>query len=102
VVDSEGILIGNISVSDIKFSVGDNIHLLSYPVKEFLTINPRRDLVTCLGSETFNQVLEKLANSGVHRVYVVDWEGKGIGVVTCTDIIDTILSLATPCDPTWK
>jgi len=102
VVNEEGILIGSISVSDIKMGVGEHLEMLSFPVKNLFDTFHRRDMVTCKGSDPFLGILDKLANTGVHRVFVVDWEGKPTGVITHTDIIDIVLTTATSYDPSWK
>jgi len=102
IVDNDGILIGSLSVTDITQSVGENVELLSFPVKVLLETFERRPLITCTGSDSLNDVLEKLATMGVHRIFVIDWEGKPVGVVTCTDIIDVVLSLTNPSDSSWK
>ena len=102
VVDDDGVLVGTLSVSDIQLGVGEFLPLLNIPVKNILATFPRRALVTCTASESLLTVMEKLVKAGVHRIFVIDGERKPIGVVTNTDILDTVLSLSDSYDPSWK
>jgi CBS domain-containing protein len=44
-------------------------------------------VVTVSASSTFETVLELLATKGLHRVYVVDADGKPTSVITLTDVL---------------
>ena len=44
-------------------------------------------VVTVTASSTFETVLELLSTKNLHRVYVVDAEGKPTSVITLTDVL---------------
>lgn len=96
VVDSEGILAGNISASDMKAVVVDNLYAdLREPVGALMKRSaeafehPFRALY-CFSTDTLQQVLLTFATEQIHRLYIVN-EGKQLlGVITLSDIIDVL------------
>jgi len=79
VVDEEGKLTGNISVKDIRVVAANPrfIQRLYWDVREFLfKINSERvnivnPAISCSAKDTWGQVIQRLAASKVHRIYVV-------------------------------
>jgi len=106
VVDDDGVLVGNISASDLKFAKFSNpkdlLLELTHPIEEFLT-PPKEGLLSWFfGSgrkgrlfepivvkpgDTLQEVMEKCATNKIHRVYVVDNSGRPLYVVSLGDII---------------
>jgi CBS domain-containing protein len=94
VVDHAGKLVANISVSDLQYVVERDLDNLFTTVEHFLQRVPRRPLVTCSPTATLMEVVDKLAESGVHRIYVVNRDYEPMAVITLTDVINAVLLLA--------
>jgi len=101
VVDGDGTLIGNISVSDLKLSVEEHLEMLSFPIKNLFETYHRRELVTCRPGTSFIELLKSFG-SGMHRIYVVDDFRKPVGVISLTDVLDLVHSLSKGYDLSWK
>ncbi len=43
-------------------------------------------------------MVDKLAQEGVYRIYVVSAENEPVSVITLTDIINAVLLMATPSE----
>jgi len=98
-VTDNGRLIDNLSASDVRRveALQKSITLLSRPVSAFIDNTPkgekhlahlrRRPLISVDQNETLQQVLHKISEHHVHRVYIVDGAGHPIGVVTLTNIL---------------
>lgn len=102
VVDTDGRIVGNFSVSDIKYMVSadvsneNNIHL-GMTIKDFLQKykDVRPPLLTCTSSAKFIDIICQLADSKVHRIHVVDADKKPVDIVSLSNILDIILLFAT-------
>eukprot|EP01082_Thalassiosira_pseudonana_P015735 g14142.t1.1.5e17418c g14142 g14142.t1 contig9:1264666-1265852(-) len=100
VVDEDGKLIGNTSARDIKNAVCDagktgmDTDIISYlaQVRQSQIVKNDR-YPTCHVHEdaTVGHVVNLLAKTGYHRVFVVDEEKKPVGVVSFADIIKFML-----------
>jgi len=96
VVNAEGVLAGNISASDMKAVIIDNLcSELREPVGVLMKRaaeafeHPFRALY-CYTNDTLQQVLLTFATEQIHRLYIVN-EGKQLlGVITLSDIIDVL------------
>jgi len=96
VVNNEGVLVGNISASDMKSVVVGNLYAdLREPVSVLMERSaegfehPFRALY-CFTNDTLQQVLLTFATEQIHRLYIVN-EGKQLlGVITLSDIIDVL------------
>jgi len=74
VVDSQGILVGSISVSDLRSLTPTQLESLQLPVMEFLAqrhTNPPSTPISCSATATVGEAVELLAAARVHRVWVV-------------------------------
>lgn len=103
VVNDKGVLVGSLSTSDIKFLGYDAryFQLLSNTVESYLngiriydkyrTIPSNRDPITCTQDASIASVLNTLLYYGIHHIYIVDIEGKPIGVVSMQDILAEFL-----------
>lgn len=110
-----GVLVGNLSVADLRTLEFDHIGRLAVPVSEYLLLQKgvrrtaraesglnkgRRDsstgqvLACCSPDSTFLDVIESMVLHCVHHVYVVTDEGMPIGMISPSDILD-LLSLRT-------
>lgn len=91
VVDSQGILAGSISVSDLRSLTPTQLESLQLPVMEFLAqrhTNAPSTPISCSATATVGEAVELLAAARVHRVWVVEepWK-KPIGIVSLTDVL---------------
>ena len=97
VVDEDGKLIGNTSAVDIKNAVMDggrtvmNMDILSYLacVRQSQVMKNCKSLNCHVREDaTVGHVVNLLAKTGFHRVFVVDEDMKPMGVISFTDIIN--------------
>lgn len=93
VVDSKGVLEGNLSASDLRGITGDALPLLQLPVMEFLkkAKSKPKELITCDVNHRFKEVMTRVMLHKVHRAWIVDATRRPVGVITLTDIIRTLL-----------
>jgi CBS domain-containing protein len=94
VVDHRGLLVANLSVSDLKGIDPQTLDGLTLTVKEFLfrTYGFPKAPIVVKPWETVEHVLLKLSFHGVHRVWVVSPTQTPIGVVSHTDLIRFFLT----------
>lgn len=104
VVDEDGKLIGNTSARDIKIAVMDagrtgmDLDILSYLARVRQSQIVKDDKYpSCHVHEdaTVGHVMNTLAKTGFHRVFVVDKDKKPIGVVSFADIINFFIKNGT-------
>jgi len=103
VVDENGALVGNISVSDLKL-IGYNAKLLSrlfYPIEEFLKVitankeacrHTFKGILAVQKDSTMGEVVQKLVSTRTHRVYMIDADQKPIGVISNLEVLKAICS----------
>lgn len=99
VIDQHSRLLGNISVSDLKFVISTEhgkLTLLDMTVGELLDkcTAVRNAPLTCHATDSLETVVKALAKAKVHRVYVVNENTQPQGVITLTDIIDCVARAA--------
>jgi len=105
IVDNEGTIITNISSRDLRNVLTDPTFFekLQLPVERFVsdlksktflhnaeTMYPK---ICCKFSNTFVEVLHKLAATRIHRIYVVDAFERPIGIISLDDIVAKIFEL---------
>jgi len=98
VVNRDGILIGNISVSDLKFFVKSSLlEALQTPIRDFFHKqgSSRVPLVTCSPDSKFLDVLKLFSKHKVHRVHIVDPDQKPVDIITLSNVLDTVVNYAT-------
>jgi len=96
VVNKIGILEGNISVSDMKM-VGYDGHLLSrmfLPVETFIEMIPKNpniqifnNILCVRDTTTLEETITKFYLSKVHRIYMIDNEGRPTSVISQGDVL---------------
>lgn len=86
-----GELIGNFSASDIRL-IGKDWQLLLLPVREFLAKHSPASLspLTCTPTSTVGDVIHRLAEHNVRRVWIVNDRKTPVGLVTTSDIMDVL------------
>lgn len=95
VIDNEGRLIANLSASNIRGISRRNFQVLRLPVGEFLRRDRRVgwwNLPACIKeSDPLGLVINQFANTGLHRMYIVDAQYKPTHLVVLTDILKLLL-----------
>lgn len=116
-----GDLVGHFGASDVRCLAPGVFHQLLAPVRDFLRQVPRpprgsgaggggaaieaaaaapgtgplAGRVLCAqATSSFGQLVAALVRQRVHRIYVTDADCKPVGVVTCTDVLDTLMAHA--------
>jgi len=101
VVDANGKLVGNISVSDLKIIGFDGSMLarLYYPISQFLKLLAKDkgssmvEAPICVSLQSqFREVMGKLVQSRIHRVYITDDSGVPTGVITQHEVLHALLN----------
>eukprot|EP01136_Pigoraptor_vietnamica_P010474 Opistho-1_new@48127 len=101
VVDQNGILIGSMSIRDLRGLLihGGILDLsrLLYTVRQFINflnqqnVDERHPAVSVTRHDTLERVIDIFAMVRVHRLFVVDEECKPIGVLSRVDVLRSML-----------
>jgi len=109
VVDNDGKFVGNISAADLQYCVDENLSFLGYPIEDVIEANPQKKFQSvnpgvCLPSWSLIEVMKLMVQARVHRIYVVDsmHNFHPIGVITMTDVLDSILDMVSNIDNNSK
>jgi len=95
VVDKNGKLVGNFSVSDLRGLLQEEFPNFLLRVDEFLkkfhpqSMNP----LFCKLSDSLKSVVHKLSQRHVHRLWIVDDDLTPVGVVSITDIMKLLVEI---------
>jgi len=91
VIEEDGSVIANFSISDLRILSEHNIKLLGHTVEKFLEeikkFPMHKPPVTCTPDSPLEDVIKTLVNEHIHRVYVANEKGQPIGVVSTSDIV---------------
>jgi len=103
VVDSHLQLVGNMSGKDLKLFIGstNSYDVLTLPILTFLNkireekIDISMPSISALITDTLGYVIQKLASTRVHRIYIVnsDTDYRPIRVISLTDILRYIIQI---------
>lgn len=105
VVDDNGILVGNLSASDLKGAVttdndsgSDPLGSLLLPVLSFLKQGGMSyfPVATCTKKSKLSVIIANIISSRIHRLWIVDKIGRPIGIITLTDIMKALMELKQP------
>jgi len=91
VVDGTGKLVGNFSASDLRGLKFSDFPKLLETVGSTLSAKSKEPKVV-YQSASFKTVIHTLADHKIHRVWQVDLEGKPVGVISITDILNAVYS----------
>jgi len=93
VVDSEGKLIGNLSAADLRgVAVDFLIKTILRPARDFLELvrgGEGAKPVVATYDDSFGSVVNKMLHNHVHRVWIVDYQGKLDTLVSFSDVCRT-------------
>jgi len=83
VIDSQGKLVGNVSASDVKGLSLETFNTLNLPIRDFVKHKP----VCIQKGSTMRDVISKIVEYHVHRVFVVDDANKLLNVISLTSVL---------------
>jgi len=91
-INSNGTLSSILSAKDIKIIEPDALFTKLYkPVSEFLQIGTVNHTAISCGMQTrISEVIQKLAQDKIHRIYIINQQNQPIGVITLGDILKEI------------
>jgi len=100
IVDESGKLINTLSAADFRHVSLENFKETLLPASKFLTLHrgKRYVSITARADELLSSIVDKLLLRAVHRVWIVDADGKPTGAVSLTDIIKTFSIYAPSSD----
>jgi len=87
IIDEQGRLVQNISASDLKGVTKESFWKLEMPIENIIKEEKKLPVLTCSPKSTLDEVVKKLADCRVHRIYVVDNQNKPRNVITLTSIM---------------
>jgi len=93
VLDEHKKIVANLSVSDIRSLTTETLPDLLLPVSEYLKKYHRWQIpkVISVGPmDTLETILPKIVENRIHNIWVLDTDGKLIGLVSLTDIIRSV------------
>lgn len=97
VIDTDGKLIGNLSAADLRgVAVDYLIKTILRPARDFLELvrGGQAPPVTATYDESFGSVVHKMLHNHVHRVWIVDYQGKLDTLVSFSDVCRVFYSNA--------
>jgi len=96
-VDSSGKIVANLSASNIKGMTRTNFQLIFRALSMYLSRDLKRgwwQLPVCTTLDTtLEHVILQFVSTKVHRMYIIDSEGKPIGEINLTDIMQQLYVL---------
>lgn len=97
ILDAQGMLVGSISVADLRDMPTDSFGLLLKPISELLTTvfkSARLDKIA--KDASFEALLQQMTSQRLHRVYVPDSEGGVRSIITLTDVLRVVSGCSIP------
>lgn len=94
VLDGEGRVVANLSVSDLRGTSHLSFHQsMKETVEKFLTDMKKfvKTPICCKEKDSFESVVHLMFQNHIHRVYVVDSNNKPIGVISTKDVMKQLL-----------
>jgi len=94
IINSQGSLVGTLSISDLRALRQDSLSSLLQPVRDFKE-NEEVGAVNgaCSPNDTLSHVLTTLATYQLHRIWITDADNTPISVISLTTICDCIAAL---------
>jgi len=90
-------LYNNVSASDMKGITKETFWKLDLPIEKVLKEREKLPPLTCTPDTTLGEVLKKMADCRVHRIYVVDVQGRPTNVITHTTIMKIFSPTGSEC-----
>jgi len=95
IVDDQGVLVGNVSASDLRTMHRGHFPRLLWNVMDFLRSEHAHataagDVIAVGEDATFEDALKRLVHNKIHRIYIVDKQKHPVGVCTLTDVLELV------------
>jgi len=87
IVDKQGVITGTLSVSDLKF-LQEDLSPLLLSASQYKSSQETHPNIVCTPDSTLGSVIAMLANTNVHRVWVVDAQNKPTSVISITNVCE--------------
>jgi len=97
IIDDQGRLVNNISASDLKGVTKDTFWKLELPIEKILGEREKLPPLTCKSDDTLADVIQRVADCRVHRIYVVDPSNRPTNVITLTTILRIFAPQGSEC-----
>jgi len=88
VVDLKGDIIGSISDAALLRITSDSLNKLWFSIHEFLDLDHSSGPVCVDPSTTIEELVKKIVERKIHRVYIVNEKNTILGVISLIDIIE--------------
>jgi len=88
VVDAQGNLIGDVTATDLQRIKSDSLHKFWLSVNEYLDISHSAGPACVVSTTTVEDLVKKIIESKLHRVYIVNDKKEPIGVISLIDLIE--------------
>jgi len=88
VVDAQGNLIGDVTATDLQRIKSDSLHKFWLSVNEYLDLSHSTGPACVVATTTVEELVKKIIESKLHRVYIVNDKKEPIGVISLIDIIE--------------
>jgi len=100
IVDDQGVLVGNLSLSDLRGLSKASFGLLADPVGDYLRSRSAtgavRPLIKVPEGTSVQDVIKMMVEEKVHRVWIVDADGKPLGQASMSDVLLPFTDLSLP------
>jgi len=96
IVDDQGRLVSNISASDLKGITDENFPQLNESLSNFISSPNKIPPIKCTPDSTLGELIQKLVENRIHRVYIVDDDDTLLNVVTLTTVMQLFSSPSLP------
>jgi len=97
IVNEQGKLVGNLSVTDLRGITNETLNTLRNPVLEYLALRcETKEIlspVTCKAQDSFISIMKKAVENRIHRVWIVNDSFEPVGVHTLSDFCRVSLKL---------
>jgi len=93
IINSQGSLVGTLSVSDLRALRNDPLSTLLQPVRDFKELGEGHINVVCGPDATLSDVLTMLAGTQVHRIWVTNNFNEPVSVISLTTVCECIAEL---------
>jgi len=88
VVDAQGNLIGDVTATDLQRIKSDSLHKFWLSVNEYLDLSHSTGPACVVSTTTVEELVKKIIESKLHRVYIVNDKKEPIGVISLIDLIE--------------
>lgn len=97
IIDEKGKIVNNISASDVKGLTKETFWNLNLPIEKVLDLQNKLPPVTCKADISLGEVLQKLVDYKIHRIFVVNDQNQPTNVITLSTIMRVFSQTGSEC-----